>query len=93
MFDLIKIWYRQNFPANKTQQARGKVLKSSFTFGQGGHQVTVIDDVSYITFWDALTKNWKMGDEVNFEVYWAWANLGYGKTQWLRHARNITLAK
>ena len=93
MFELIKIWYRQNFPSNKTQMARGKVTESRYTFGQGGHQVTVIGAISYITFWDAFTKNWKIGDVVDLEVYWAWANLGYGKTQWLRHARNINLVK
>lgn len=48
------------------KKMQGRVDSVDFTFGSIGNQWTVIDGVKYMTFWNALTKNWKVGDTVEF---------------------------
>lgn len=47
----------------------GKVENFDFTFGGAGNQWTTIDGVRYATWWNALTKDWEVGDRVTFEPY------------------------
>lgn len=47
----------------------GKVEKIDFTSGGAGNQWTTIDGTRYATWWDIRTKDWKIGDTVNFTAY------------------------
>ncbi len=49
------------------KQATGTIEKAEFTSGALGNQWTWIDGVRYMTFWNALTKNWNVGDRVSFK--------------------------
>lgn len=48
---------------------RGVVEKVDFTYGGAGNQWTTIDGEKFATWWDFRTADWKVGDEVTFEVY------------------------
>lgn len=47
----------------------GIVEEIDFTSGGAGNQWTTIDGVRYATYWDIRTKDWKVGDAVDFRVY------------------------
>ena len=49
----------------------GTVQKIEFTQGGAGNQWTTIDGVKYATWWDIRTKNWSVGDAVNYKTYMA----------------------
>lgn len=46
---------------------KGVVEKIAFTQGGAGNQWTTISGVCYATFWDIRTKDWEVGDTVEFE--------------------------
>lgn len=46
------------------KQITGVVERVELTLG--GNQYTTIDGIRYMTLWDALTRNWKEGDVVQF---------------------------
>ena len=48
------------------KKMQGRVDSVDFTFGSIGNQWTVIDGIKYMTFWNAFTKDWKVGDMVEF---------------------------
>lgn len=85
-------WYKKNWPYQRPYAGRGRIEGVRYTWGQGGHQWTTINGIKYVTYWNALDKDWKEGEVVNFEIYWDWANLGVGTRKWLKHARNIRAA-
>jgi hypothetical protein len=62
-------WIRRklDWPPYRTQ---GVVTASEFTFGGAGNQWTIIDGIIYVTYWNAFTKDWNIGDRVNFTVRW-----------------------
>ena len=49
--------------------ATGIVERVDFTSGGAGNQWTTISGVKYATFWDIRTKDWKIGDEVEFDAF------------------------
>lgn len=46
----------------------GTVDEIGFTSGGMGNQWTVIDGKRYVTYWDIRTTDWRVGDEVRFDV-------------------------
>lgn len=46
----------------------GIVENIEFTSGGAGNQWTTISGIKYATYWDVMTKNWRVGDEVEFNV-------------------------
>ena len=47
-------------------QKIGVVEDVTFTNGGAGNQWTTIEGVRYATYWNALTRDWKVGDTVSF---------------------------
>lgn len=83
-------WWKHTWPYGKPRQARGRVEKVSYTWGAGGNQWTTILGVKYATFWNVHTKDWEIGQVVDFEVYWDRLHLGHNQHKRVLHARNIT---
>lgn len=48
------------------QKIQGVVQKVEYTMNGAGNQVTTIDGVDYATFWDMNTRDWSIGDTVEF---------------------------
>ncbi|MDQ2632370.1 MAG: hypothetical protein M3Y78_01390 [Pseudomonadota bacterium] len=70
-----------------TKRMTGIVEKIDFTIGGAGNQWTTINGVRYATYWDIRTKDWKVGDRVEFEAFnkKLWAN----SVTAIPHAANI----
>jgi hypothetical protein len=45
---------------------KGIVNNIEYTENSAGNQWTTIDGQRYATYWDVQTKNWRIGDLVNF---------------------------
>ena len=69
------------------KQLTGIVQKVEYTHGGAGNHFTTINGIRYTTFWDIRTRDWKEGDNVQFQAVERSLWEGSAKTL---HAENIT---
>ncbi len=89
----LREWWYLHYPYASPRIMEGRVEKADFTWGQGGNQWTTInhgrDHIRYATFWDAYSKDWEIGEMVQFEARWERLHLGRNEYKRVLHARNI----
>lgn len=65
----FKRWLVRTF--GKEVRLVGTIENWDFTFGGAGNQWTTIDGERYATYWDVFTKDWEVGDLVEYTVFYA----------------------
>lgn len=87
----FKHWLNRSWPYGR-RVGRGRVDKVELTWGAGGNQYTTINGVKYATYWDFRSKDWEVGQVVDFEFYWDDLHLGANEYDRVVHADKIKAA-
>jgi hypothetical protein len=69
----------------------GVVENVEYTSGSAGNQWTTISGVRYATWWNVMTRDWKVGDTVTFQSYEATLWSGQPKVPGAQNIRKAVL--